>query len=307
MAQVSSAPHSARRNRIRHSIADSAVQTLIYLFVAILSLTCLLPFLHVVAKSISSNAMVTAQQVYLWPRELDFEAYRQVFSDRAMMRSLWFSVQVTVVFTVIGMALTILAAYPLTRRRLKGRGALTFFFVFTLYFTAGIIPDFLLMRDLGLLNTRWSLMLPLALSPYNMIILKNYFQNSVPDSLEESAFIDGANDFTILMRIYLPLSMPVLATLTLFYAVGRWNAYQDVLFYITKDTTLYTLQYKLSLFVDTSGRNQGALESSVGAPFITPEVIQAACIVFATVPILLIYPFLQRYFVKGVMVGAVKG
>lgn len=300
-------PKKSKPNRIRRTPVEILGESLIYLFVTILSLTCLLPFIHVVSKSISSNGMVTAQKVYLLPKELNFEAYSQVFSDNVMMKSLWFSIQVTVVFTVIGMLLTILAAYPLTRKRLKGRGILTFFFVFTLYFAAGIIPDFLLMRDLGMLNTRWSLMLPLALSPYNMIILKNYFQNSVPDSLEESAFIDGAHDFTILTRIYLPLSMPVLATLTLFYAVGRWNAYQDVLFYITKDTTLYTLQYKLSLFVDTSGRNVGALESSVGAPFVTPEVIQAACIVFATVPILIIYPFLQRYFVKGVMIGAVKG
>lgn len=306
MAQTSTAS-AVKKHRIRTSPVERVGEALIYLFVVLLSLTCLLPFIHVISKSISSNGMVTAQRVYLLPMEPTFEAYRQVFSDSSMMRSLAFSAEVTLVFTLIGMVLTILAAYPLTRKRLRGRGALTFFFVFTLYFTAGIIPDFLLMRDLNMLNTKWSLILPLALSPYNMIILKNYFQNSVPDSLEESAFIDGANDFVILTRIYLPLSMPVLATLTLFYAVGRWNAYQDVLFYITKNTQLYTLQFKLSLFVDTSGRNMGALESSVGAPFVTPEVIQAACIVFATVPILLIYPLLQRYFVKGVMIGAVKG
>ena len=295
------------RKRIRQSAGERIGEVLIYGFIVLLSLTCLLPFLHVLSKSISSNGPVTAQQVYLLPKQLNFEAYRQVLSDRPMMASLWFSVKVTLLFTLIGMVLTILAAYPLTRKRLKGRSVLTFLFVFTLYFYAGIVPDFLLMRDLGLLNTQWAIILPLALSPYNMIILKNYFQHSIPDSLEESAFIDGATDFTILTRIFLPLSMPVLATLTLFYAVGRWNAYQDVLFYITKDTSLYTLQYKLSLFVDTSGRNVGALESSVGAPFIVQEVVQAACIMFATIPILIIYPFLQRYFVKGVMLGAVKG
>ncbi len=301
------AERNSRPKAIRRKPGEILGEALIYLFVLLLSLSCLLPFLHVVAKSISSNGPVTAMQVLLLPKQINFEAYRQVFSDRAMMRALWFSVQVTVVFTVIGMALTILAAYPLARKRLMGRSIFTFFFVFTLYFTAGIIPDFLLMRDLGLLNTRWAIILPLALSPYNLIILKNYFQNSIPDSLEESAFIDGANDFAILWKIFLPLSMPVLATLTLFYAVGRWNAYQDVMFYITKDTSLYTLQYKLSLFVDTSGQNMGALEASVGAPFVTQEVVQSACIVFATVPILVIYPFLQRYFVKGVMIGAVKG
>ena len=304
---IRSAAAVKKRARIRQRPAERIGEMLIYLVIVLLSLLCLLPFVHVVAKSMSSNQQVIAMNVYLLPKGLNFEAYRQVFSDGAMMRALWFTVKVTVLFTGIGMVMTVLAAYPLARKRLMGRSVLTLYFIFTLYFSAGIIPDFLLMRDLGLLNNQWSLILPLALSPYNMIILKNYFQNSIPDSLEESAFMDGANDLTILTKIFLPLSMPVLATLTLFYAVGRWNAYQDVLFYITRDVKLYTLQYKLSLFVDTSGQNVGSLEASVGGTFLTPEVVQAACIVFATVPILVMYPFLQRYFVKGVMIGAVKG
>lgn len=296
-----------RRRKIKRRPLDIAGEALIYAVIVLLSLTCLLPVVHVMAKSISSNGPVSAMQVFLLPKQVTFEAYRQVFSDRAMMHALWYTIEVTVLFTAIGMVMTILAAFSLSRRRLMGRAGMTLFFVFTLYFTAGIIPDFLLMRDLSLLNTRWAIILPLALSPYNMIILKNYFQHSIPDSLEESAFIDGANEFSILLRIFLPLSKPVLATLTLFYAVGRWNAYQDVLFYITKNTSLYTLQYKLSLLVDTSGQNMGTLEAAVGAPFMTPEVVQSACIIFGTAPILVAYPFLQRYFVGGVMIGAVKG
>ena len=173
--------------------------------------------------------------------------------------------------------------------------------IFTLFFSGGIIPNYILINNLKLLNSIWSLILPLAFSAYNMIIIKNFFAN-IP---EESAYLDGCTDVGILVRIVLPLSAPVLATIALFFAVGRWNTFQDALFYITKPD-LYPLQLKLNLIVSASASTE-SLGESVGAAQLVPEVLKAACVMFATLPIVIVYPWLQKYFVSGVMIGAVKG
>jgi len=198
------------------------------------------------------------------------------------------------------------AAYPLSKRRLKGRMFFTFLLMFPMYFGAGLIPAYLLMKQLHLLDTMWVLILPLIYSPYNMLIMKTSLQTSIPDSLEESAFLDGASNFQILFRIVLPLSKPVLATLSLFYAVGRWNAYADNKYYIKTDS-LKMAQYKLSQMVSSASEAQTISLSEAAAVTSTPEVLQAAAIMIVTIPIICIYPFLQKYFVKGVMIGAVKG
>lgn len=211
----------------------------------------------------------------------------------------------TLIFTVFGMIVTICGAYPLTKKRLKGRNFLSFFILFTLYFSAGLIPEYLLMKKLGLLNTMWVLILPLMFSPYNMLIMKSFLQSTIPESLEESAFLDGATDFQILFKIILPLSKPIIATLSLFYAVGRWNAYADAKYYITK-RALQPIQYILSNMVLSSSMDAISLSESAEVKS-TPEVIQAATIMFATLPIICVYPFIQKYFVKGVMIGAIKG
>ena len=179
------------------------------------------------------------------------------------------------------------------------------FFMFTMYFTGGIIPEYLLMNSLGLLDTMAVMILPLAFSPYNLLIMRTSLQNSIPDSLIESAHLDGASEFTILTRIVIPLSKPIIATLSLFYAVWRWNAYQDALFYIKQNVSLRPLQLKLYYLVVSSTESfQAAVEGS--AQLTNPEVLKAACIIFATVPIICIYPFIQKYFVQGAMVGSVK-
>ena len=295
----------SRKNRIRASLSDKTVDILIHAVIVLLILTCILPFIHIIAKSLSSDAAVTSQLVSLWPVEFNFKAYKSVLADNAMITSFWLTLRVTVLFTLLGMVLTVCAAYPLTRKRLKGRKILTFFFLFTMYFGGGIIPDYLLMNELGLLNKPAVLILPLAFSAYNMILMKSSIQASIPDSLEESAFLDGAGDMRILWSIVLPLSKPILATLCLFYAVGRWNAYQDSVFYITKQP-LYVLQHKLYLLISTASASLNSSEAQ--ADIVTnPEVIKAACIMFATLPIVCVYPFVQKYFVKGVMLGAVKG
>jgi putative aldouronate transport system permease protein len=274
--------------------------------ILLLCATCILPFLHLASKSISENSFVLAKKVYLLPKGFNLDAYVSIFKDGGMVYSMGYSVLVTVIFTLMGMVCCTFAAYPLSKKRLKGRTLFTFLLMFPMYFGAGLIPSYLLMKDLNILNTMWVLILPLIYSPYNMLIMKTYFQANIPDSLEESAFLDGATNFQILQKIVLPLSKPILATLSLFYAVGRWNQYADNKFYI-KTENLKLIQYKLYQMVASATEAQSTTLSEAAAVTSTPEVLQAAAIMFVTIPIICIYPFLQKYFVKGVMVGAVKG
>lgn len=275
--------------------------------IVLLCATCVLPFIHVAVKSISGNAAVMAKSVYFWPKGITLDAYKRVFGDASMTYSMGFSAVVTLVFTALGMLVCTCAAYPLSKKRLKGKHGITFMLMVPMYFGAGIIPSYLLYQDLKVLNTVWVLILPLIYSPYNMLIMKNYFQSTIPDSLEESAFLDGASNLQILWKIVLPLSKPILATLSLFYAVGRWNAYSDNMYY-TRDNNLKLIQYKLYQMVASATESQtSSLADIGGVSQSVPEVLQAASIMFVTIPIIIIYPFLQKYFVKGAMIGAVKG
>lgn len=275
--------------------------------IVLLCATCILPFIHVAVKSISGNAPVMARQVYFWPKNVTLDAYRRVIGDESMTYSMGFSTVITLVFTALGMLVCTCAAYPLSKKRLRGKQGITFLLMVPMYFGAGIIPCYLLYQNLKILDTFWVLILPLIYSPYNMLIMKNYFQTTIPDSLEESAFLDGASNFQILWKIVLPLSKPILATLSLFYAVGRWNAYSDNMYY-TRKNTLKMIQYKLYQLVASATESQTAsLADTGGVSQSVPEVLQAASIMFVTIPIIIIYPFLQKYFVKGAMIGAVKG
>ena len=276
------------------------------IIIALLSATCVLPFLHVAAKSVSSNAAVSANRVTFWPVELTFDAYKSVFSNSGLVNSFWYSVLITVIFTAMGMFVCTCAAYPLSRRRLKGRGFLTFLLMVPMYFSAGMIPSYLLMSDLHLLDTMWVLILPLIYSSYNMLIMKNFFLSNIPDELEEAAFLDGASNFQILTKVVLPLSKAIIATLSLFYAVGRWNSYADNMYYIRTESKKM-IQYKLYQMVASASESQTASMSEASEVQSTPEVLQSASVMFVTIPILCIYPFVQKYFVKGTMVGAVKG
>ena len=282
-------------------------QVILMIVIAVISLSCLLPFINVAAISFSSKSAILRGDVGFWPVEFEATAYQAIFSDRTMVRSLLFTVVITVVYTLFSMILTILMAYPLTKKRLHGRNFFNFLALFTMYFSGGTIPIYLNIKELGLLDTPWALILPGMLSTYNMIILKSFF-SALPSELEEAAIIDGANDFKVLLQVYLPLSMASLATLTLFYAVGKWNSFQDALYYIS--TKAYQpLQLKLyhiikgSQAVDIAAMEGGSqtVASSVS------ESIEPATIIFATLPILVVYPFVQRYFVAGVTIGAVKG
>lgn len=287
--------------RVRNLIIDIVIWAVLIM----VSLLCLLPFIHVLSKSISEEAYVVANKVVLLPKGFSLNAYQKIFADASIMRSMFVTVVVTISFTVIGMFLTICAAYVLSRRNLKGRKVMTFLIMLTMYFVAGTIPDYLLMSNLHMLDTWWCLILPLCFAPYNLLIMKNNFQSNISDSLIEAAVIDGANHFTILAKIVVPLSKPIIATIALFYAVGRWNAYQDALYYIKQNTSLRPLQLKLYYLVVAATESFQAEGGNIGV-LTNPEVLKAACVIFATVPIIIVYPFLQKYFVQGTMVGAVK-
>ncbi len=282
-------------------------QIILMIVILIFSLSCLLPFINVAAVSLSSKSAILRGDVSFWPVEFNTTAYEAIFKDSSMIHSLVYTVIITIVYTVFSMILTILMAYPLTKGRLRGRKFFNFLALFTMYFSGGTIPIYLNIKELGLLDTPWALILPGMLSTYNMIILKSFF-SALPKELEEAAIIDGANDFQVLLRVYLPLSLASIATLTLFYAVGKWNSFQDALYYIS--TKAYQpLQLKLyhiikgSQAVDVAAMEGGA--STVATS--VSESIEPATIIFATLPILVVYPFVQRYFVAGVTIGAVKG
>ncbi|NHN32642.1 carbohydrate ABC transporter permease [Paenibacillus agricola] len=262
---------------------------------------CLVPFLYIFSQSLSSNKAIISHAVTIYPIDFNIEAYKVVFGDAGMLYSLFYTVILTVVFVLLALTVTILAAYPLTKKRLKGRNALLLMMLFTMYFSGGLIPDYLNVKNLGLLNTPFALILPGMMSVYYMIILKSFFQ-SLPESLEEAAHLDGCNELQILLKIVLPLSKPALATVSLLYAVFRWNYFQDALFYIT-DQNLNTIQLKLYNVINISQQMSGE-NVNVNLP---SEALKAASIMFGTVPILLVYPWLQKYFVSGIMIGAVKG
>lgn len=294
---------SWNKNRVLNLLADA----ICWFIVGLAALSCVLPFVHIAAKSVSDEAFVVAKKVFLLPKGFQLDAYAKIFQDASLLRSMYVTVVVTVLFTAIGMFLTVCASYALTRKELKGRKVMTFLIMFTYYFIAGAIPDYLLMSNLHMLDTWWCLILPLCFAPYNFLIMKNNFQSSIPESLFESARLDGASHFTVLCRIVVPLSKPILATIALFYAVGRWNAYSDALYYIKQRVDLRPLQLKLYYLIVAATESFQAEGAATAQTLTNPEVLRAACIMFAAIPIICVYPFIQKYFVQGTMVGAVKG
>ncbi len=288
-----------------YKTSDKVFNIFINIITLISVILCLFPVLNVVAVSMSSNSAILASKVFVWPVNFNVESYKAIIKDSTMIWSLVYTIIITVVYTVIGMFLTICAAYPLTKKRLKGRNAIMLLIIFTMYFSGGLIPDYMLVKNLHMLDSSWSLILPGVLSAFNLIVLKTFF-TSLPESLEESAILDGCNDIGVLFKIVLPLSKPVLATLSLFYAVGKWNSFMDALFYIS-DSKLYPLQLKLYQIIVNSQTVEASIGDGNMSQNLLPESLKAACVVFATLPIVLVYPKLQKHFVSGIMIGAVKG
>lgn len=266
-------------------------------------LICLLPILNVLARSLSSAEALIKNKVILWPVGFNLDAYATVFKDTKYIWSLSWTAILTVICTIVSIFMTTICAYPLIYDNLKGKKIINGIIILTMYFNAGTIPSYLLLKDLNLLNNPLVLILPGCLSVFNMIIMRSFLYG-IPDSLRESAQIDGAGFVQILVKIYLPLSTPVIATLSLFYAVGRWNGFTDALMFMN-DRKYYPIQLLLYNILNNMMQVEIATQEGFSTPGLS-ETLKAATVMFATVPILMVYPWLQRYFISGVTLGAVK-
>ncbi|HPJ02407.1 MAG TPA: carbohydrate ABC transporter permease [Candidatus Limiplasma sp.] len=271
----------------------------------LLILICFLPVWNVFVRSLSSPAALVRSDVYLWPKEFDLTAYSLVLKDAEYTWALAWTAMLTVGCTLLSMALTILCAFPLIFEQLKGRKAINALILVTMYFNAGTIPSYILFKNLNLINSPLVMVLPYSLSVFNMIIMRTFLQN-IPVSLRESAEIDGANPFRILVSIYLPLSTSVIATLSLFYAVGRWNGYADALMFMNRNKPFYPIQLLLYFIIQSKDSVDAATQEGFSSPGAS-DAIKAASVMIATIPILMIYPWLQRFFIHGVTLGAMKG
>ncbi len=276
-----------------------------YVFLTGFAVLCLLPLIHIFAVSLSGRAPATGGFVSFWPLDFTLENYQEVMGSRTFLRSFLISVVRVLSGTSLNMALVILTAYPLSKspRVFKGRTIFIWFFVFAMLFDGGLIPSFLVVRSLGLLNTLGSLILPNAVQIFSVILMMNFFRD-VPKELEESALIDGASHWRLLHHIYIPLSLPAIATLTLFAAVYHWNAWFDALIYMT-DNANYPMQTFLRTVIVTLDLTQVGMDPR-DLQRLSDRAIRGAQIIVATVPILVVYPFLQRYFISGIKLGAVK-
>ncbi|MBE7035157.1 MAG: carbohydrate ABC transporter permease [Ruminococcaceae bacterium] len=294
--------------KIKQSFGYSCFTVFNTLFMLVLSFLMLYPMLYVVFASFSdSNAFLMHEGMLFWPVSPNLQSYIKVLENPMVWVGYKNILFILVVGTSLNMVMTILCAFVLSRRNLKGSGIMTGFIVFTMYFGGGLIPGYLNIRSLGLDNTLWALIIPGAMSAYNMIIMRTSFRG-IPDSLEESATIDGASPLTILLRIIIPLSGATIAVIVLYYAVGHWNAWFNAMVYL-RDRSKYPLQLVLREILiqnDTSAMMSTGQEMEVDQKSIA-ETIKYAVIVVSTIPILAVYPFLQKYFVKGVMIGAIKG
>ena len=303
---------SLKNRRLRDGMIKSTRTKLGDIMIAVLCLLlmllCLIPMLHVLASSLSSADALIRNEVFLVPKGWNIDAYKVVLTTEKYVRSLGWTALLTLICTLLSITLTICCAYPLTYTNLRGGKFINIFILFTMYFSAGTIPHYLLLSHLGMLNTPYALIIPNCISVFNVVIMRSFFYG-VPDSLREAAEIDGAGPIRVLIKVYVPLSLPVIATLSLFYAVGRWNGFSDALIYLnsTKSQVYWPIQLLLYNLVQNSMQSSEQLAQEGFVNVGVSKTIQMATVMFATVPILLVYPWLQRYFVSGVTIGAVKG
>lgn len=290
-------------NKIRQPFSEKLFDILNSTFLVLLCVIMLYPFVHVAAMAFSTQAEAIRPGLHLYPKEIDLSAMKQVLGAPEIWQAYWNTIQRTVIGTVLSVFCTGMGAYAISKKYLPYRKIIIFFVLFAMFFSGGMIPDYLLIRNLGLMNTIWSMILPSLVWGFNMIVMRNFFEG-IPESLEESARLDGANDFTIFTRVYVPLSKPVIATISMWMAVHHWNAYMDNLLYIN-DNHKYVLQRMIrNLIIDAQSSYVESMSSSTS---LSPESLKAATILVSVLPIIMVYPFAQKYFMKGVMIGAVKG
>lgn len=284
------------------SFGDKVFDSLNYVFITLFALLCLFPFYYVLVFSITPYSDYLEHPLRMIPLHFEFGAYRQILD----MPLMWSGYRNTILITVIGVALNIalmlISAYPLSKTDLKGRNVALIFITFTMFFNGGLIPNFYLVKELHLYNTIWSMILPGVLGAYNLILMKNFIA-SIPASLEESAFIDGANELKVLVKIIIPLSKPAIATFVIFHAVTQWNTFFSAIIYTSKRDLWPLMLILRDLVVDDGGIAKD-MNDNTG---VTVFTIKMAIIIFATLPIIAVYPFLQRFFMKGMLVGSIKG
>ncbi len=294
--------------RITSTRGDLVFDIINGIFITLCTVAVLYPLIYIVSNSFSGSRAVISGRVWLFPVEPSLEAYRAVFKNKQVMTGYMNSLINMVLGTSISVFLTIAAAYPLSRRTLVGRNVVTALFIFTMLFSGGLIPTYLVVRSLGLTDTRWALILPGALNVWNLMVTLTYFRTSISESLYEAAEIEGASDMKVLTAIVLPLSGPIIAVITLYYAIGIWNSYFDALIYL-KSSNLFPLQIVLRniLIINQADVSMGADIVAMARRQGMADVMKYALIVISSAPLLMIYPFVQKYFVKGVMLGSVKG
>ena len=279
-----------------------------YIILTLVALTTIAPFIYIIGASFATELELAQRPLLIIPHEISFNAYEYIFSTNKIVSGFQNSIFITVVGTVINLFFTVTMAYAISKPRLRGRNFVLNMVIFSMFFSGGMIPGYIVIANmLKLKDTYWSVLLPGAISAYNMMIVKNFFQG-IPQELEDSAAIDGCNDLGILWKIVLPLSLPVLATFGLFYAVGHWNSYFGAMIYMSGARDKWPLQVLLREIIILSNASAGDM-AAMDPEFVQPpeQSIKMAVIVVSTVPIMCVYPFLQKYFVKGVMVGALKG
>lgn len=293
---------------IQESQGDRLFNVIIYVTLSLFTLSVLYPLIFILSASVSSPESVLSGKVWLWPVDLSLEGYRAVFKHHLIGKSFFNSLFYTAAGTLINVVFTLMAAYPLSRKDFYIRNWIMALFVFTMLFSGGLIPSYLLVKELGLLNTRWALLIPGAIGVWNVIIARTYFRTTLPDELLEAAQMDGCSDFKFIARVVLPLSGPIIAVITLFYAVGHWNSFFNAMLYL-KDPNMYPLQLVLREILVQNQVDSSMIvdvEEAMAREGLK-ELLKYSLIVVSTFPVLIPYPFIQRHFVKGMMIGSLKG
>lgn len=288
---------------MKQTFGEKSFQVFNYAFLTAAALTMILPLLQLLAVSLSSPVAADSQAVFLWPVDFTLDSWKHILKSTGLWQSFGVTVFITVAGTALSMLFSVLTAFPLSRKEFLFRKQVMLGIVITMIFNAPMIPFFLTVRELGMMNSLWSLIIPGVIGTFNMVILRTFFMN-LPKELDDSARIDGCHDFRILFQIYLPLSKPVLATVSLFYAVGYWNTFQRAVLFI-RDPGLWPLQMKLRAYL-TSPEELAQVNMFLGDYNFNTTTLKAATILFASVPIILVYPYLQKYFVKGSLLGSLK-
>lgn len=298
---------------VKDTRADKIFLVFVYFFLAIALLIVLYPLIYIVSASISNPHLVNSGEMWLLPKGITFEGYRTLLGNSSIWRGYLNTIYYTVLGTSINLLVTLPCAYALSRDDFYGRRAFTNFMLVTMFLSGGLIPSYLLIRSLGMLNTVWALVIPGAVSVYNVVVTRTFFQTTIPREMEEAAIVDGCSDFRLFMQIVLPLSTPIIAVMALFYGVGHWNSFFSALIYLS-DKSMYPLQMilrEILILQDMSSNTVSNVTSEMASMLYSKqqlaEVIKYGVMIVSSLPVIIVYPFLQKYFVKGMMVGSIKG